>query len=162
MTFRSVSSIVIAPAKTGRDNRSRTTVILTAQTKRGIRSSRSPFHRILATVVMKLIAPRIEEIPAKCNEKMARSTDGPEWAIFLARGGYTVHPVPTPFSTAAELKRRRRAGGKSQNLILFIRGNAISGAPSINGISQLPNPPIRIGITKKKIINKPWAVTIVL
>ena len=30
------------------------------------------------------------------------------------------------------------------------------------GISHLPNPPIRIGITKKKIIIKPWAVTIAL
>lgn len=52
-------------------------MIFTAQTNRGIRSKRSPFQRILATVVIKLIAPRIDEIPAKCKEKMARSTDGP-------------------------------------------------------------------------------------
>lgn len=45
-------------------------------------------------------------------------------------------------------------GGKSQNLILFIRGNAISGAPNIKGINQFPNPPIIIGITIKKIIIK--------
>ena len=38
----------------------------------------------------------------------------------------------------------------------------MSGAPSINGKSQLPNPPIIIGITRKKIIKKAWAVTIVL
>jgi len=55
-----------------------------------------------------------------------------------------------------------RDGGRSQNLILFIRGNAISGAPSIRGTSQFPNPPIRIGITMKKIIMKAWAVTTVL
>jgi hypothetical protein len=30
----------------------------------------------------------------------------------------------------------------------------MSGAPSINGISQFPNPPIMIGITMKKIITK--------
>lgn len=65
LTFRSVSNIVMAPARTGKDNRSRITVIFTAQTNKGIRSRRSPFHRILATVVIKLIAPRIEEIPAK-------------------------------------------------------------------------------------------------
>ena len=53
-------------------------------------------------------------------------------------------------------------GGKSQKLILFIRGKAISGAPNIRGTSQLPNPPIIIGITIKKIIIKAWAVTIVL
>jgi hypothetical protein len=36
--------------------------------------------------------------------------------------------------------------------MLFIRGNAISGAPSINGTNQFPNPPIMIGITIKKIM----------
>lgn len=46
--------------------------------------------------------------------------------------------------------------------MLFIRGNAISGAPIINGISQLPKPPIIIGITIKKIITNAWAVTITL
>lgn len=46
--------------------------------------------------------------------------------------------------------------------MLFIRGNAISGAPSINGTNQLPNPPITIGITMKKIIIKACAVTITL
>ena len=38
----------------------------------------------------------------------------------------------------------------------------MSGAPNINGTSQFPNPPIRIGITIKKIIIKAWAVTITL
>lgn len=38
--------------------------------------------------------------------------------------------------------------------MLFIRGNAMSGAPNIKGTSQLPKPPIMIGITIKKIIMK--------
>lgn len=46
--------------------------------------------------------------------------------------------------------------------MLFSRGNAISGAPNINGKSQLPNPPMNTGITKKKIIKNACAVTIVL
>lgn len=132
--LRSVNSMVIAPASTGSDSRSRITVITAAQTNRGIRSSRSPFQRMLIIVVMKLIAPRIEDAPAKWREKIARSTDGPEWARFLARGGYTVHPVPAPFSTAADDTRRIRDGGRSQNLMLLSRGNAMSGAPSISGI----------------------------
>jgi hypothetical protein len=85
--FRSVRSIVIAPAKTGRDRRRRITVIVTAQTNKGIRSRRNPCHRMLITVVMKFTAPRIDEAPAKCSEKIARSTEGPACAIFLARGG---------------------------------------------------------------------------
>lgn len=75
--FRSVSSIVSAPARTGRDNRRRTVVITTPHTNRGIRSTRIPCHRILKTVVMKLIDPRIEDTPARWREKMARSTEGP-------------------------------------------------------------------------------------
>lgn len=93
---------------------------------------------------------------------MARSTDGPAWAIFLDRGGYTVHPVPAPFSTAADDNRSKSDGGSNQNLMLFNRGNAMSGAPSINGSNQLPKPPINTGITKKKIIRNAWAVTMVL
>ena len=52
----------------------------------------------------------------------------------------------------ADNDRRVREGGRSQNLMLFIRGNAISCAPIIKGTNQLPNPPIIIGITMKKII----------
>lgn len=36
--------------------------------------------------------------------------------------------------------------------MLFIRGNAMSGAPIIRGTNQLPKPPIIMGITIKKII----------
>lgn len=61
-----------------------------------------------------------------------------------------------------EARSRRNDGGKSQKLILFIRGNAISGAPIISGTSQLPNPPIIIGITMKKIMTNAWAVTTTL
>lgn len=154
--------MVIAPARTGSERRSRTVVITTAHTKRGMRSRRRPFHRMLMTVVMKLMAPKIEETPARWREKIARSTEGPAWAIFLARGGYTVHPVPTPFSTAADDTSRVSEGGRSQNLMLFIRGNAMSGAPSIRGRSQFPKPPIITGITRKKIIKNACAVTMVL
>ena len=38
----------------------------------------------------------------------------------------------------------------------------MSGAPIIRGTSQLPNPPIKIGITIKKIIINAWAVTTTL
>jgi len=60
------------------------------------------------------------------------------------------------------LKSMAKEGGRSQKLSAFIRGNAISGAAIIMGISQFPNPPIRTGITRKKIIIKACAVTIEL
>jgi len=75
--FRSVKSIVMAPANTGRERRRRRAVITTAQTNRGIRSRDIPEDRILITVVMKFTAPKIDETPAKCKEKIAISTDDP-------------------------------------------------------------------------------------
>jgi len=71
----------------------------------------------------------------------------------VERGGYTVHPVPAP-SPANPRINKIIEGGNNQNLILFKRGKAISGAPNIRGTNQFPNPPIIIGITVKKIITK--------
>jgi hypothetical protein len=69
-----------------------------------------------------------------------------------------VHPVPAPVSTKAELSNSNILAGRSQKLILFNRGNAISGLPIITGTNMFPNPPIRAGITMKNIINRAWAV----
>lgn len=38
----------------------------------------------------------------------------------------TVHPVPAPVSTSAELKSNNKLTGSNQKLMLFNRGNAIS------------------------------------
>ena len=85
--FRSVSSIVIAPANTGRDRSSKIAVRNTAQTNSGIWSIVIPAARILITVVIKFTAPRIDDTPARCREKIPISTEAPAWAIPLARGG---------------------------------------------------------------------------
>lgn len=42
---------------------------------------------MLITVVIKLTAPKIDDTPAKCSEKIARSTEGPAWARLPAKGG---------------------------------------------------------------------------
>ena len=78
---------MIAPANTGRDNRSKIAVRNTAQTNNGIWSIVIPAARILITVVIKFTAPRIDDTPAKCKEKIPMSTEAPAWAIPLARGG---------------------------------------------------------------------------
>ena len=53
--------------------------------------------------------------------------------FLLQVGGYTVQPVPAPLSTVLLVRRSVKDGGSSQNPMLFIRGNAITGAPSISG-----------------------------
>lgn len=68
----------MAPAKTGRASKSKTVVTNTDQGKRGILSTDIPIHRIFKIVLIKLIAPIIEETPAKWREKIAASTDAPE------------------------------------------------------------------------------------
>lgn len=70
--------------------------------------------------------------------------------------------MPAPASTMDDARSSRNEGGSSQKLMLFIRGNAMSGAPIIKGTSQFPKPPIMIGITIKKIITNAWAVTTTL
>lgn len=142
----------MAPANTGKDNNKSTAVTNTDHTNNGIRSNNIPKVRKLPTVLKKLTAPKIDLTPAKCKEKIAKSTDPPAWATFPASGGYTVQPVPAPPSTNALDNNIAIAGAKNQNLILFIRGNAMSTDPSMSGTSQFPNPPIKIGITIKKII----------
>jgi len=162
LKLRSVSNIVIAPANTGRDSKSRIAVTSTDQANNGTRSINKPIARRFPSVLIKLTAPIREEIPARCREKIAKSTDAPACERFPLKGGYTVHPVPAPDSTRALDSSSVSAGIKNQKLKLFNRGNAMSGAPSIMGTSQFPNPPINTGITIKKIIIKAWAVTTTL
>lgn len=63
--FRSVRSIVIAAANTGRANRSIIAVIMTDQTNNGMLNIGIEAGFILTHVVIKLIAPRIDEAPAR-------------------------------------------------------------------------------------------------
>jgi hypothetical protein len=79
--------MVIAPARTGSDSSRSRAVIPTDHTNSGVRSGVIPITRILIIVEMKLIAPRIDETPARWREKMARSTDAPLCVKFLDRGG---------------------------------------------------------------------------
>lgn len=153
---------MIAPASTGRERSKSIVVRSMDQTNRGVRSIDIPGARILIMVVINLMEAIIEEAPARWRENMARSTHPPPCATGPDKGGYTVHPVPTPLSFPAEVNRSINAGGINQKLMFFMRGKAMSGAPIIKGTNQFPNPPIMIGITIKKIMTKAWAVTITL
>lgn len=77
----------MAPANTGRDNSNKIAVINTAHTNKGIWSNVIPYDRMLITVVIKFTAPKIDDTPARCKEKILKSTEAPAWAIALAKGG---------------------------------------------------------------------------
>src|SRR6202048_2387512 len=154
--------MVMAPASPGSDNSSKNTVTRIDHTNSGILCKVMPGARILKIVVMKLMAPRIEEAPARWIDRIANSTAGPGWPE-VDSGAYNVQPAPTPLAPGSpsmkeEIKSSAKEAGNSQNEMLFMRGNAMSGAPIISGTIQLPNPPIIAGITMKKIMIRPCAV----
>ena len=69
-------------------------------------------------------------------------------------GAYIVQPkFGAPPSINKVLTSIKVANGSSQKLILFMRGNAISGAPIIIGISQLASPTKDGMIAPKTMIN---------
>src|SRR4030088_1974283 len=116
--LRSVSSIVIAPASTGSDSSSRNTVTSCDHTNSGILCSVMPGARMLKMVVMKLMAPRIDEAPARWIDRMGKYTAGPGWPD-VDSGAYNVQPVPTPLapgspSTKVDSSSRAKEAGSSQ------------------------------------------------
>jgi hypothetical protein len=139
-------------------------VISTDQANSGILCSVMPGARMLKMVVMKLMAPRIDEAPAMCSDRIAkihgrsglvrpcreRRIDGPAAADAVG--------WPAALGTNIERTSSRKAGGSSQKEMLFMRGNAMSGAPIMIGTNQLPKPPISAGMTMKKIMIRPCAV----
>jgi hypothetical protein len=87
LIFRSVNNIVIAPANTGRDKTNKKVVTTTLQINKEVFTKDIFLLRILKIVDKKLIDPKIEEAPAKCNEKIAKSTAAPLCPTYLERGG---------------------------------------------------------------------------
>tara|TARA_Y100000310_G_scaffold345799_1_gene470111 strand:- start:5430 stop:5600 length:171 start_codon:yes stop_codon:yes gene_type:complete len=56
-------------------------VAKTDHTNKGNLNQCNPGDLIFIIVLIKLIAPAIDDIPAKCKLKIPISTAGPEWAI---------------------------------------------------------------------------------
>jgi hypothetical protein len=63
---------VIAPANTGKANNNNIAVIKTAHVNKVILCILKFTVFILSTVVIKFIAPKIEEAPAKCKLKISK------------------------------------------------------------------------------------------
>ena len=114
---------------------------------------------------MKLIAPKMDEKPAASRPIMMKSNAGPGCPV-VESGGYITQLPPKPFVSTENpsetvpgitklINRQISAVGRSQKDRLFMRGNAISGAPIIMGTNQFPKPPITAGMTMKKIMIRP-------
>src|SRR5258708_14802429 len=106
---------------------------------------------------------RKDEARARGIEGMGKPAAGHGWTE-VDRGAYMVQPAPTPLAPGSpsmkeEIRSSAKEAGSSQNEMLFMRGNAMSGAPIISGTNQLPKPPIIAGITMKKIMIRPCEVT---
>ena len=79
--WRSVSSIVTAPASTGITAISRYAVMSHVHTKSGIFMSVMPGARMLRIVVMMLIEPMIDEAPRMWTARIVMSTAMPCWMM---------------------------------------------------------------------------------
>src|SRR5579871_1421165 len=117
--LRSVSSMVMAPPRTGTDSNSRNAVTSIAQMNSGILCRVMPGARMLKMVVMKFSEPRIDDAPARWSDRIAKSTAGPGWPEDDS-GAYIVQPAPTPLapgspSTKEEVSSSAKEAGSSQN-----------------------------------------------
>src|SRR5574337_126020 len=125
--WRSVSVIVTAPASTGITAISRYAVISQAQQNIGIFISFMPGARRFRIVTMMLIAPMIDDAPMMWIEKIVESIAMP---ICSDSGEYMVQPVAgAPPGMKKPPTSISAAGISSQKLRLFMRANAVSGAP---------------------------------
>lgn len=154
--------MVRAPANTGKESTSKIAVKYTLQINKGILDHEMALFRRLIIVQRKFKDPPILETPATCILKIAKSSPLPGWPVKDERGGYSVQPLPTPLDSNILNTSNPSLNGSNQKEKLLSRGNAISLHPSIMGMSQFLNPPIKTGITKKKIIISPWAVITIL
>jgi len=77
LKFLSVSTIVIAPANTGRESNNNTAVTTTAHPNKANLCNLIPGALIFNMVVIKFIAPSKLLTPDRCKAKIAKSTLGP-------------------------------------------------------------------------------------
>lgn len=113
LKLRSTNNIVIAPANTGKEIINKKIVTKTDQINKFIFSKITAELRIIKIVLKKLIAPKIDLRPARCNLKIEKSTLQPGCPILL-KGGYKVQEVPLPPSTKVLIIIKNNDLGKNQ------------------------------------------------
>ena len=78
---------MIAPANTGSDKSNKNAVTKIDQANKGILCNVMPGVLIFKIVVIKFTAPKIEDAPAKCKLKIAKSIAGPGCPAVDDKGG---------------------------------------------------------------------------
>ena len=134
-------------------------MISQVQVKRGILSSDMPGARMFMIVTITLIAPMIEDAPIMCTAKISIGNASP---VCSESGGYIVQPpAGAPPGTNSVASNSVNANGRIQKLKLFMRGSAMSGAPTCSGIIQFARP-TKAGMTAPKIMISACIVVIEL
>ena len=78
---------MIAPANTGSDKSNKNAVTKIDQANKGILCNVIPGVLMFKIVVIKFTAPKIEDAPAKCKLKIAKSIAGPGCPAVDDKGG---------------------------------------------------------------------------
>jgi hypothetical protein len=78
---------VIPAANAGRATTSSTEVISTLQANNGTRNIVMPCGRMLTIVTIMLIAPIMDDAPARCMLSIAKSTEAPACDLMPLNGG---------------------------------------------------------------------------
>lgn len=87
MKFLSINNNVTAAVNTGNENNNNIAVKNIAQANKGMFTICKPIVRIFKTVTIKFIAPNKLDKLVKCIANIAKSTEGPEWALIDDKGG---------------------------------------------------------------------------
>src|SRR5947209_6240852 len=125
-------------------------VVKFAQTSSGIRQNVMPGARMVMIVTRKLSAVMIDDAPAHWTPMLKKIVPS-GWCT--DSGAYPVQPAANaPPGTMKEQSIMIPAIGSNQYDSAFKRGNAMSGAPSINGTTKFAIP-AKAGITNRKIIS---------
>jgi hypothetical protein len=122
--------IAIAPAKSGRKRNPLRNVIIRDHKYVGILYKDFPGTWELIKIATKLIAPKIDEVPAKCKLKIAKSILGnSDMLVQLV----SVNPAAAPTKVKVERIHNTKEGPTSKNETLFMRENEYSWYSVING-----------------------------
>ncbi len=94
------------------------------------------------------------------NQRVIPKPEPEEASGKAESGGYTVHPAEAgPVSTKSETIMTALEAKKNQYDSIFRKGEAMSRAPSCNGISKLEKVPERPAVSTIKIRMVPCMVT---